>query len=140
MTTRSTPPLRLVASDLALAVLLGVQVIFQAALALGAPWGAAAWGGGHSGVLPPGLRVASAVGALVWLGVLLIVLGRVWGPTGRRRVLLVVAAYSTVGILANAASPSGIERAIWTPYCVLTAALAWWAWRAARVDGRAVAA
>ena len=46
-------------------VLLGVIVAFQLALALGAPWGSAAWGGQHPGVLPTRLRLASAVTALV---------------------------------------------------------------------------
>ena len=46
-------------------VLLGVIVVFQAALALGAPLGYAAWGGAHPGALPPRLRTASAVTALV---------------------------------------------------------------------------
>jgi hypothetical protein len=117
-----------------------VQVLFQTALALGAPWGDAAWGGGYPGTLPAWFRVASGVGALAWLWVLLVVVRRSLGPTGRRRVLLVVAAYSTFGILANAASPSVLERAIWAPYCVVTAALAWWAWRAARVEREALAA
>jgi len=134
MATTSDSSGRLAPVDVALAVLLGVQVLFQTALALGAPWGDAAWGGGHSGPLPAGFRVASGVGGLLWLWVLLVVVRRSLGPTGRRRVLLVVAAYSTFGILANAASPSGLERAIWTPYCVVTAALAWWAWREARAE------
>ncbi|HET9880007.1 MAG TPA: hypothetical protein VFQ81_11990 [Candidatus Limnocylindria bacterium] len=42
-------------------VLLAVIAMFQLALAAGAPLGAMAWGGGHPGVLPPRLRVASAV-------------------------------------------------------------------------------
>ena len=46
-------------------ILLGVIVVFQLALAFGAPWGAAAWGGQHPGVLPTRLRIASAVVAVV---------------------------------------------------------------------------
>ena len=34
----------------------------------GAPWGAAAWGGQATGVLPASLRVASAVNVLVTQG------------------------------------------------------------------------
>src|SRR5918997_1038494 len=40
---------------------------FQAALAAGAPWGAAAYGGAHSGVLPESLRTSSSVAAAVYL-------------------------------------------------------------------------
>ena len=46
-------------------VLLGVIAIFQLGLALGAPWGKAAWGGQNPGVLPTGLRVASGLAAVV---------------------------------------------------------------------------
>jgi hypothetical protein len=47
------------------AALLTVVAIFQIALALGAPLGDAAWGGRHQGVLPRGLRVASALAGIV---------------------------------------------------------------------------
>ena len=40
---------------------------FQIALALGAPWGRAAWGGAHEGRLPGKLRVASLVSAAFWI-------------------------------------------------------------------------
>jgi hypothetical protein len=110
---------------------------FQLALALGAPWGVASWGGGHEGVLPAGLRAASAVAAAVWVVVALVVGRRLMGPVGRRRVLLVLAVYSSLGVLLNAASPSVAERAIWAPFCLVTAALAWWCWRLARSEAPA---
>src|SRR5918996_2324546 len=40
---------------------------FQVGLALGAPWGRAAWGGSHEGRLPGNLRVASGFAALFWV-------------------------------------------------------------------------
>lgn len=43
--------------------------VFQAGLALGRPWGAASYGGAHSGVLPGHLRLSSAVAAPVYLDV-----------------------------------------------------------------------
>ena len=106
--------------------------LFQIALAVGAPWGAAAWGGANAGVLPVGFRVASGVSAVVWAGVAAVAAGRLLGPVGRRRLLLGVAAYSTLGIAMNAISPSGIERAIWVPATLVGAGLAWMAWREAR--------
>lgn len=45
--------------------LLAVIALFQLALALGAPLGAAAWGGRHRAVLPMRLRIASGVAASV---------------------------------------------------------------------------
>ncbi len=106
--------------------------LFQVALALGVPWGAAAWGGANAGVLPAGFRAASGVSALVWAGVAAVAAGRLLGPVGRRRLLLGVAAYSTLGIAMNAASPSGIERAVWVPATAVGAGLAWMAWRESR--------
>ena len=39
--------------------------LFQVALALGAPWGALAWGGQHGGTLPAGYRWGSAFANIV---------------------------------------------------------------------------
>jgi len=106
--------------------------LFQVALAVGAPWGAAAWGGANAGVLPTGFRVASGVSAFVWAGVAAVAAGRLLGPVGRRRLLLGAAAYSSLGIVMNAASPSGVERAVWVPATAVGAGLAWMAWRESR--------
>lgn len=106
--------------------------LFQLALAAGVPWGAAAWGGANPGVLPAGYRVASGVSAVVWAGVAAVAAGRLLGPVGRRRLLLGVAAYSSLGIALNAASPSAVEKAVWVPATLVGAGLAWMAWREAR--------
>jgi len=66
MTTPSTLPVGVVAASL-----LGVIVIFQLALAAGAPWGAAAYGGRAAqddGRLPLKYRVASAGTAVILTG------------------------------------------------------------------------
>ncbi len=52
---------------LLLVALLGLLVLLQLALALGAPWGELAWGGGTPGVLPKKQRIASAVSVVVLL-------------------------------------------------------------------------
>lgn len=106
--------------------------LFQVALVVGAPWGAAAWGGANAGVLPVGFRVGSGVSALVWTGVAAVSAGRLLGPVGRRRLLLGAAVLSTLGIAMNAASPSTVERAVWVPLTAVGAALAWMAWRESR--------
>ena len=64
------------ARDVAVAAAVGFLLIaiFQAALALGAPLGRAAWGGTRTH-LPTGLRIASAAAVVFWLLASLIVLG-----------------------------------------------------------------
>ncbi len=100
--------------------------LFQIALALGAPLGAAAWGGAES-VLSPERRVSSAVAALVLLLAALIVCGRVgmlstargWMRVFRVGVWVLVAQMA-LNTLANLASPSPWERYLMS---VLTVAL-----------------
>jgi hypothetical protein len=112
------------------AVFFGGVAAFQLCLAAGAPWGAAAWGGQHPGVLPSRLRRASAVSAVALAGMAVVAAQEVWPPDPwRRRALRGAAAYLTVGVVANAASRSPVERAIWTPGTAVGAALTW---RAAR--------
>lgn len=92
----------------------GALVAFQVALAAGAPWGEVSWGGGHAGVLPEQLRVASGVSAVLWSGALLVAATR--SPAaGVRRVRAGYAALAAVGTVMNAISPSLNERLVWTP-------------------------
>lgn len=112
----------------AAALLLGMAG-FQAALALGAPWGAAAYGGGNPGVLPDTFRAASAGASGVY-----VVLASAAGtplvpPALRRRVLYGTTGLMAVGVAMNLASPSLVERMVWTP---VTAALAVLLWQAAK--------
>jgi hypothetical protein len=102
--------------------------VFQAALALGAPLGRAAWGGATA-VLPSRLRISSAVAFVIWLLAPVIVLGRggievvalprdllVWGTWA-----LVV--LSALGAVVNFASSSRWERFGWGPLAALLAVL-----------------
>jgi predicted MFS family arabinose efflux permease len=66
---------------------------------------------------------------VLWAGVAGVSAGRLLGPVARRRLLLGVAVYSTIGIAMNAISPSSTERAIWVPVTAVGAGLAWMAWR-----------
>jgi hypothetical protein len=101
-------------------VLLVIIGVFQLALALGAPWGRAAWGGRIEGVLPARLRIASGIVAiLVYPLIALLVVGSAqvvdvnWLTTGEV-VMWVVTAFFMLGALANLASRSKLER-IWSP-------------------------
>ncbi len=91
---------------------------------MGAPWGAAAWGGRHPGVLPGHLRLASAVAAPVVAGVAAVAVGRLLSGPGRRRVLLGAVAGTGLGIVADGVSPSIVERAVWVPMSAVGAVLA----------------
>ena len=110
-----------------------VVACFQVALALGAPFGRAAFGGANAGTLPLEFRVVSAVAAGLWALAALHVLSR--GGVTRRfprlaspRVTWVLAGLTAVGFLMNAASSSPWERFGWAPFtlalsilCVLLA-------------------
>ncbi|PZQ87444.1 MAG: hypothetical protein DI534_14645 [Leifsonia xyli] len=107
------------------AVLFVALVAFQLALALGAPWGRAAYGG-QSAELPTALRVSSAVAVVVWSALALVVLRRAgvigWSPLpdGWLPVAIwVVVALAAVAIVMNAITPSALERAIWLPFAIL---------------------
>jgi hypothetical protein len=115
-----------------------VVVLFQLALALGAPLGAAAWGGEHSGQLPSNLRVASAFSAAFWSLAALAVLARgrielspIPFPASRWGTWALVGVL-TVGTIANLASSINCERLGWAP---LVLALAFICLKLARTHG-----
>ncbi len=118
--------------------LLVVAAGFQASLAAGAPWGAAAYGGGHPGVLPTSLRTSSAAAVVVYSGLAYVVWSDRLPPVVQRRSYAGLSAVFAVGAVMNAVSPSMAEKVIWTP---VVAALAYSLWRArpARVLGPAAA-
>jgi hypothetical protein len=86
---------------------------------------------GFQGVLPDSLRTASAAASGVYI-MLAAAAGTPWaGPALRRRVMFGTAALMSVGTLMNLASPSLVERMIWTP---VSAGLAVLLWNAAKHD------
>ncbi len=109
------------------AALFAILVGFQVALAAGTPWGRAAWGGGAAH-LASGLRVASAISAVVLAAAALVVLRRgghaVRSPLPDRWLRAstwVLTGYTALGVLANGASRSDIERNIWAPVSLVLA-------------------
>lgn len=116
-----------IAAVVAVVLLAGVT-LFQAALALGAPLGTAAWGGRYAGVLPKRLRIASGVAALVvYPVVILLVLASAsliaakWLPGIGKTSMWILTGLFTLGALANIASRSKVER-LWGPVCLGLAA------------------
>ena len=101
-----------------------VVVAFQFALAAGAPWGHLAMGGRWPGRLPPALRVAAVVQAIVLAVLALVVLDAAgllalgwtaafpqlpWVPVG----------VSAVSTAMNAATRSREERRRWLPVAIV---------------------
>jgi hypothetical protein len=109
-------------------------IVFQVALALGAPWGSYAMGGAVPGRFPPAMRLAALVQAAL-LGALVVVV-----LSGAGLVLpalsdafpwsiWVAVAVASISVVMNAISPSAGERRIWLPVgllllaCSITVAL-----------------
>ena len=117
-----------VASILAAAGFLGIAA-FQAALALGAPLGRAAWGGANR-VIPPRLRRASGIAAVVWLLAAVLILARshtIALPIPADVVTVgawALVVLSSLGAAVNLASSSPWERFGWAPYAAALAVLA----------------
>jgi hypothetical protein len=107
-------------------VLFALLIVFQLALALGAPWGRAAYGGQINGVLPTHFRVASAVAVVVWAAIALVVARRgglpVWAPLPESWlpvVMWIVVGLLAIAVVMNAITPSALERAIWLPFTLV---------------------
>jgi hypothetical protein len=99
-------------------------VLFQIALAAGAPWGAYAMGGAFPGTFPLPLRIAALVQAVLIAGMALVVLSRAglvlpgWSKATGWLVWVVVA-FAAVSLVLNLVTPSAGERAIWAPAALL---------------------
>jgi hypothetical protein len=116
------------AAALAAAGFLGLA-LFQAALAAGADWGHAAWGGANA-ELSTAQRIGSALAVLVWAAAAVVLLGRagfLWSGRGDARPFRwgtwVVAAGCVLGSLANLASESRYESLILGPLALTLAIL-----------------
>ena len=96
-----------------------VVALFQIALALGAPWGAYAYGGARTGKLPVGFRINSLVAAVVMVAISghylaqLGVFEPVLDPAGNSVVNWVLVGFTGLAALANNATRSKLERAVW---------------------------
>jgi hypothetical protein len=115
----------------AAAILLGLACL-QALLAVGRPLGRFAWGGAHE-VLPPRLRLASALSIMLYGAIALVLLDAAdvvdplpgsWTGTAA----WVLAGFFLVSVALNAASRSRHERRTGTPValvlCLLCVAIA----------------
>jgi hypothetical protein len=111
-------------SALLYAIISGVVVAFQIALAAGAPWGEYAMGGAFPGQFPPALRITALIQAALLVGLAGVVLARaeLVLPTWRRAsrwLIWIVVGFSALSFLLNLLTPSAGERAIWAPIAFL---------------------
>jgi hypothetical protein len=102
--------------------LLGVAVLFQLALALGAPFGRAAFGGQNPGTLPARLRIVSGLAGVIFYPLTIVfvlaaggLVEDLWIPGDGRIVMWVLVAFFSIGALMNAVSRSKLER-LWAPW------------------------
>lgn len=114
---------------LAFTVVLVLLAVFQLALAFGAPLGHFAWGGQHR-VLPPRLRIGSAVSIVLYALFAIIAWDRVGAlslfPDAFSQVAMwVIFAYSALGIVMNAISRSRPERFTMVPVTIVLAVLSY---------------
>lgn len=108
----------------AFAFFTAVVVLFQAALAAGAPWGALSMGGRFPGRYPPAMRFVALANIVVLSLLAAIVLARAgvalpsWYPASTKLVWGGVA-FSALSVVANLATPSRWERILWAPVAVV---------------------
>ena len=111
-------------AGVAYAVVTAAVVLFQVALALGAPWGGYAMGGSAPGRFPPALRIAAFVQACL-LAVLAALVRPTRGlflpDTARAAPWLIwlPVAVSAVALVLNTITPSTGERRLWAPVAAL---------------------
>ncbi|RUT32591.1 hypothetical protein EMQ25_05415 [Arsenicitalea aurantiaca] len=102
---------------------------FQLVLALGAPYGAWAWGGRHEGALPERLRLGSALSAPLLLGMAIIlgIRGGILYPQWQLAMLpaaWIVFLFLITSAFANLRSASPRERRTMGPLSLVLAGLA----------------
>lgn len=119
-----------------------VVAAFQVALALGAPFGQAAYGGADAERLPAEARLTSALAALFFLLAVLHALSRGgftrrFPRAGSRRFSWVLLGVCAVEALLNAASSSPWERFGWAPWSLALAVLCLFLARSGRDAGAA---
>ena len=109
------------AAVVATIVLVAVSVVQIAAVG-GRPVGRFVWGGQHE-VLPPKLRIGSALSVVLYAVMATALIARATGQEGALGVIAwVLFGYFALGIAMNAASRSRSERAVMTPACAVLAA------------------
>lgn len=105
-------------------LLAGIVVLFQLALAAGAPWGHLAMGGKYPGKFPPRIRFLSIFNAVILLALGGVVAARAEIYLQGLRDLStwavwIVVVFSALSMVANLATSSKPERALWGPVSIV---------------------
>lgn len=97
-----------------------IVVLFQLALALGAPWGEYAMGGKYPGKFPPKIRVAAVIQLLILVAFGIIgmirsglILSSFYDFSAKA--IWFVVGFFVLGTFMNLITPSKKERNIWAP-------------------------
>lgn len=104
-------------------VICSAMVVFQAALALGAPLGRVAWGGQYE-TLPIGYRIGSGVSMAVYVYLIFCIL-KIWSKkspislNAARLSIKIFGYFLIVGVLMNAVSRSHLEAIIMAPTALI---------------------
>ena len=106
------------------AILSFVIILFQLALTIGMPWGAASMGGKFPGKYPPGMRVVSFINVFIISFMAAIVLIKseiIWlqFKSFANVAIYFVVVFSVVATILNTITPSKIERKIWAPVAAI---------------------
>lgn len=105
------------------AALTALVIVFQCALAAGAPWGHLAMGGKFPGRLPVPMRLA----CLLQIAVLWLLAAVVWCRAGlgwpqwqplAHNAIWGVVGFSVLSVALNLATPSKAERRLWAPVAI----------------------
>ncbi len=114
----------IIMSEIIFAILIGVVILFQAALAAGVPWGEYAMGGKFPGQYPRFMRIICLfqIAVLVLIGVIVLsksgLLLPAWSAFADTAIWFIIA-YLVLGTIMNLMTPSVWERRIWTPVTLL---------------------
>ncbi|MDH5232135.1 MAG: hypothetical protein OEY38_18880 [Gammaproteobacteria bacterium] len=105
-------------------ILIGLAMLFQLALAFGAPWGEMTMAGKYPGRLPAAMRIAAIVQFLLLVLIGLIVSIRagllVQNYYDRSQSLTwVVVVFTLISVTLNSISPSKKERMLWAPVTLI---------------------
>ena len=101
-----------------------VGVIFQFALALGAPWGEMAMGGKFPGRFPPKMRISALVQMVLLVLIAMVVLTRAGLVLNElfefsKSAIWFVVALCVVSAILNIITPSKKERMLWAPVTIV---------------------
>ncbi|MDH5730168.1 MAG: hypothetical protein OEZ58_14325 [Gammaproteobacteria bacterium] len=105
-------------------ILIGLAMLFQLALAFGAPWGEMTMAGKYPGRLPAAMRFAAIVQCLLLALIGLIVsiraglLLQTYNDISQSLIWVVIV-FTLISVILNSITPSKKERLLWAPVTLI---------------------